>query len=84
MYLVSESVKIHKIDKALFSTRCFPYLLKIYNEYFSEEHVNVNIYISRASAYGGDDYSWPMHQDLASFGGKNKKSIKKITLLSHG
>ncbi|MEH1754676.1 glycosyl transferase, partial [Salmonella enterica subsp. enterica serovar Enteritidis] len=49
---LANQLKIHKIDKALFLARDAHLIYKIYNEYFSEEHVKCEyLYISRASAY---------------------------------
>ncbi|EGS9390675.1 glycosyl transferase [Salmonella enterica] len=58
-------------------------IYKIYNEYFSEEHVKCEyLYISRASAYMVGMTDWPMHRIWHLFGGKNKKSIKKILAIA--
>ncbi|EBT8890147.1 glycosyl transferase, partial [Salmonella enterica] len=73
---LANQLKIHKIDKALFLARDAHLIYKIYNEYFSEEHVKCEyLYISRASAYMVGMTDWPMHRIWHLFGGKNKKSI---------
>ncbi|ESJ10398.1 glycosyl transferase family protein, partial [Salmonella enterica subsp. enterica serovar Anatum str. USDA 100] len=48
---LANQLKIHKIDKALFLARDAHLIYKIYNEYFSEEHVKCELfyyYYSRA------------------------------------
>lgn len=80
---LANQLKIHKIDKALFLARDAHLIYKIYNEYFSEEHVKCEyLYISRASAYMVGMTDWPMHRIWHLFGGKNKKSIKKILAIA--
>ncbi|EBK7227708.1 glycosyl transferase [Salmonella enterica] len=80
---LANQLKIHKIDKAFFLARDAHLIYKIYNEYFSEEHVKCEyLYISRASAYMVGMTDWPMHRIWHLFGGKNKKSIKKILAIA--
>ena len=76
---LANQLKNHKIDKALFLARDAHLINKIYNKYFSIESIESEyIYLSRASTYMLGITDWPMHRIWHLFGGKNKKSIKKI------
>lgn len=68
-----------KIEKVLFLARDAHLIHKIYEKYFKQEHIDSEyIYLSRASTYMLGMTDWPMHRIWHLFGGKNKKSIKKI------
>lgn len=76
---MSNQLKVHKIDKALFLARDAHLIYKIYNKYFSDDQIESEyVYISRASSYMIGMTDWPMHRIWHLFGGKNKKSLKKI------
>ncbi|WP_241603066.1 HAD family hydrolase [Rosenbergiella nectarea] len=76
---LTTQLKNSKIDKALFLARDAHLIHKIYKKYFTINSVESEyIYLSRASTYMLGLTDWPMHRIWHLFGGKNRKSLKKI------
>lgn len=67
----------------MFFLVCDVYLIyKIYNEYFLEEYVKCEyLYIFCVLVYMVGMIDWLMYRIWYFFGGKNKKSIKKIFVI---
>lgn len=76
---MASQLKQQKVEKALFLARDAHLIHKLYQKYFSSQLIKSEyIFLSRKSSYMMGMTDWPMHRIWHLFGGKNRKSIKKI------